>query len=82
MLSFLLKFTSVLEIVGLRVPPQYIRDFALFNVCSARKSCSSARCASAANVVCRDVDVFASGNILLRHFLICYYYYYYYYYYY
>jgi hypothetical protein len=39
MLSFLLKFyfvfkicPSVLEIVGLRVPALYIRDFALFNI--------------------------------------------------
>jgi hypothetical protein len=28
---------SVLEIVCLRVPARYIRDFALFNVCSSRK---------------------------------------------
>jgi hypothetical protein len=30
---------SVLEIVGLRVPARYIRDFALFNVCSSCKNC-------------------------------------------
>jgi hypothetical protein len=28
---------SVLEIAGLRVPARYIRDFALFNVCSSSK---------------------------------------------
>jgi hypothetical protein len=59
---------SVLEIVGLRVPARY-RDFALFNVCSSSKNCPSARCASAANVVCRDVDVFGAGNVQLNNFL-------------
>jgi hypothetical protein len=34
------------------------RDFAMFNVCSSSKNCPSARCALAANVVCKDVDVF------------------------
>jgi hypothetical protein len=60
---------SVLEIVGLRVPARYIRDFAVFNVCSSCKNCPSAGCASAANVVCRDVDVFGARNILLPHFV-------------
>jgi hypothetical protein len=59
---------SVLEIVGLRVPVRYIREFALFNVCSSSKNCPSARCASAANVVCRDVDVFGAGNVHLNYF--------------
>jgi hypothetical protein len=31
--------------------------------------CPSARCASVADVVCRDVDVFGARNILLRHLL-------------
>jgi hypothetical protein len=35
------------------------------------KNCPSARCASAANVVCRDVDVFGAGNVHLNHIL-CY----------
>jgi hypothetical protein len=65
-----LKFCpSVLGIVGLRVPARYIRDFALFNVCSSCKNSSSARCASAANIVCRDVDVFKARNVLLNRFL-------------
>jgi hypothetical protein len=58
---------SVLEIVGLRVPARYIRDFALFSVCFACKICPSAGCASAANFVCKDVDVFGARNILLNH---------------
>jgi hypothetical protein len=65
-----LKFCqSVLEIVGLRVPAQYIRDFALFNVCSSCKNCPSARCASAANIVCKDVDEFEVRNVCLNPFL-------------
>jgi hypothetical protein len=79
---------SVLEAVGLRVPPRRIRDFALFSVCYSCKNCPSARRASAANVVCRDDYVFGSRNILqdswlyiIVLFLLSYYYYYYYYYY-
>jgi hypothetical protein len=45
-----------LKIAGLRIPTRYIRDFSMFNVCFSGKHCPSARCASAANVVCRDVD--------------------------
>jgi hypothetical protein len=56
-------------IIGLRVPPRRIRDFALFSVCSSCKNGPSARCASAANVVCRDDHVSGSRNILLRHIL-------------
>jgi hypothetical protein len=53
----------------LLVPVRYIGDFALFNVCSSSKNCPSARCASAANVVCRDVDVFGAENVQLNNFL-------------
>jgi hypothetical protein len=67
---FGLKFCpSVLEIVGLRVPARYVRDFALFNVCTSCKNCPSARCASAANVVCKDVDVFGTRKVLLNRIL-------------
>jgi hypothetical protein len=55
---------SLLEIIGLRVPTRYIRDFALFSVSSSSKNCSSAKCASAANVVRRDVDVLHINNFL------------------
>jgi hypothetical protein len=63
-------YTSVLEIVCLRAPARYTRDFALFNVCSSCKNCPSARCASAANFVSRDVDVFGAKNALLNHIYI------------
>jgi hypothetical protein len=44
----------------------YIYIVAYVKIC---KNCPSARCASAANVVCRDDHVFGSRNILLRHIL-------------
>jgi hypothetical protein len=65
----LIHCSSSLEIVGLRVPVLHIRDFPMFSVSSASKNCPSARCASAANVVCRDVDVFGQKPLTLRHIL-------------
>jgi hypothetical protein len=41
----------------------------LFNVCSSSKNCPSARCMSAANVVCKDVDVFRAANVHVNQFL-------------
>jgi hypothetical protein len=61
--------SSVLEVAGLRVPARYIRDFDLFDVCFSSKNCPFARCASAANAVCRNVDVFGANNFLLSHIL-------------
>jgi hypothetical protein len=60
---------SVLEIVGLRVPARYVRDFTLFCVSSSSRYCPSARCASAANAVCRDIDIFGAKPVLLNHIL-------------
>jgi hypothetical protein len=54
----------VLEIVGLGIPARYMRDIALFSVCSSTKNCPSARRASAADVVCKDVDVFGGRKVL------------------
>jgi hypothetical protein len=59
----------VLDTVGFRVPSRYIRDFSMFNVCSSSKKCPSARCASAANFVCRDIDVFVTIALSLKHIL-------------
>jgi hypothetical protein len=65
---FGLKFChSILKILGLRVPARNIRDFAFVIVCSSCKNCPSAGCAAAANVICRDVDVFGVKNILINH---------------
>jgi hypothetical protein len=46
------------------------RDFPLFYVCPTIKNCPSARCASAANVVCRDFDIFRRHNVSLEHILL------------
>jgi hypothetical protein len=51
---------ALLKSVGLRVPAQYIRNVSKFNVCSSSENCPSARCASAPDVVCGDVDVFGT----------------------
>jgi hypothetical protein len=47
---------SLLEAVGLRVPTRYLGNFSMFNFSPSLKNCPSARCASAANVVCRNFD--------------------------
>jgi hypothetical protein len=60
---------SILETIGLRVPVRYIRDFSMFSVCSSSKDYPSARCASAANVVCRDFGIFGTKTLLLKHIL-------------
>jgi hypothetical protein len=53
--------------VGLRVPSRFIKEISLFDVCSSGKNCPSARCASAANAVCRDADVFGTKTVSLSH---------------
>jgi hypothetical protein len=55
------SFTFLLKNVSLRVPTSNIRDFSLFGVCP------SARCAYAANVVGKYLDVFAVGAVSLNH---------------
>jgi hypothetical protein len=55
---------SVLEIVGLRVPAGYIRNFRLLSSSSSCKHSPSARFASASNDICKDVDVFAARHVL------------------
>jgi hypothetical protein len=58
---------SLLEAVGLRVPSRYLRDFSMFRFSPSLKNCPSARYASAANVVCRDFDVFKTNIVSLNH---------------
>jgi hypothetical protein len=60
---------SVLETVGLCVPTRHLRDFPLFYVWPAIKNCP-ARWASAANVVCRDYDIFRRQNVSLDNILL------------
>jgi hypothetical protein len=47
---------AFLETVGMRVPVINCREFPLFTAVSSHKSHSSARCASAANIACKDID--------------------------
>jgi hypothetical protein len=49
---------STMNIIGLRVPTRNLRDFSLFRVRSSYTNCPSARCATAANSVCYQLDVF------------------------
>jgi hypothetical protein len=42
----------------------------MFNFSPSVKNCPSARCASAAFVVCRDFDVFKTNIISLSHILL------------
>jgi hypothetical protein len=39
------------------------------SVCSSSKNCPFARCVSAANVVCRDVEIFGTKTLSLKHIL-------------
>jgi hypothetical protein len=41
----------------------------VFSVCSSSKNCSSARCASAANVVFRDNGMFGTKTVPLNNIL-------------
>jgi hypothetical protein len=59
---------SLLEAVGLRVPTRCLRDFSMFNFIPSLKNCP-VRCASAANVVCRDFDVYKTNIVSLSHIL-------------
>jgi hypothetical protein len=56
----------IIVIVSLRVPPSNLRVFTLFGACPCNKHCPSARCASTANVVGKDLDVFATGAVSLN----------------
>jgi hypothetical protein len=56
---------STLDIIGLRVPTRNLRDFPLFHVSSSYKNCPTARCATAANSVCNQLDVFRRQIVTL-----------------
>jgi hypothetical protein len=55
--------------VSLCVPASNLRDFSLFGVCPSNKHCPSARCASAATAVGKDLDIFVIGAVSLNHIL-------------
>jgi hypothetical protein len=58
--------TSLLENVSLLIPPSNLRGFSLFCACPSNKHCPSARCAYAANVVGKNLDIFALGAVSLN----------------
>jgi hypothetical protein len=41
----------------------------LFTVGASRKLSASARCASAVNTVCKDIDIFSKNLVRLKHVL-------------
>jgi hypothetical protein len=56
----------IMDAVGLRVPAKQIRDFSTFSVSNVSRISPSAGCVTAANVICRSVDVFNKHNIFLE----------------
>jgi hypothetical protein len=58
--------SSLLRNISLHVPPSNLREFSLFGACPYDKHCPSAWCASAANVVGKDLDIFAIGEVSLN----------------
>jgi hypothetical protein len=58
--------TFLLENVSHRVPPSNLRDFSLFGVCPSNNHYPSARCVYAANVMGKDLDIFAIGAVSLN----------------
>jgi hypothetical protein len=54
-----------LETFGLRVAARFTRDISFFTVYSSSTNSPSARCVAAADVVCKDVDVFGTKSIPL-----------------
>jgi hypothetical protein len=55
------------SIFSLRIPSRSIRDFCAFSVYRNFKASPSARCVSAANTVCWNIDIFNKDRILLMH---------------
>jgi hypothetical protein len=55
---------NLLETVSIHVPVRNFRDFG-----SLHKSCPSARSASAANTICKDIDIFSKQLVTLNHIL-------------
>ena len=59
-----LNCPSVLETVGIRVPSRNIRNYSMF--CCSLSHCPTARCVSAANLVCNSFDIFVSSHFNLK----------------
>jgi hypothetical protein len=52
--------------VGIRVPTRQIRDFSTSSVSSALRHSPSARCASAANDICKLLDIFHKDTVFFE----------------
>jgi hypothetical protein len=57
--------SSVFDTVSLRIPTRSVRDYSTFTVHCNFKVSPSVRCVSAANAVCRSIDIFNRDCILL-----------------
>jgi len=55
-----------LETVAQRWPNRNFRDFGLFTFDPKRRICPSARCASAANAIGSDTDIFNTSSISIN----------------
>jgi hypothetical protein len=69
--TFLLTFSTAFRLLqGILPISLFVNFIKTFVTIIIIKNCPSARCASAANVVCRDFDVFRNHNVSLEHILL------------
>jgi hypothetical protein len=54
---------SIMDTVGIRVSTRQIRDFSTFSVSSPLRHSPSVRCGSAANDICRLLDIFGKDTV-------------------
>jgi hypothetical protein len=57
--------SSIFDTVSQRIPTRSVRDYSAFTVHRKFKVSPSARCVSAANAVCRSIDIFNKDCIRL-----------------
>jgi hypothetical protein len=57
---------SIMDTVGLHMPPKQIRDFSTFRVKNVSRASPSTRCVIAANSICRSLDIFNKNGISLK----------------
>jgi hypothetical protein len=57
--------SSVFDTVSLRIPTRSIRDYTTFTIHRNLMVSPSARCVSAVNAVCRNIDIFNTDCIRL-----------------
>lgn len=67
--DYFLISVTISDTTAPRIPSRYIREFSTFNACISSKHLPSARCTSAANVACRDIDIFGTKALSIKHIL-------------